>query len=185
MGSTQWRRGRHDQRSRCLLSWRKQIGMARTSLQLRRKIVVPTLSRRVCGKMFPWRSPLTPPFRFWKPVMVANIRAWHTSSGTWPRAKSSAACNSKESVSASFKQVRTFVQPPGPGATPEGAPSKQEWKIFRSIVRGVSGSNSNTASGIGRNYMPPLSTHVVRGRSGHVGCVTEQPALGVSVLPLL
>ena len=52
--------------------------------------------------------------RFWRPVMVANINARHTSSGTWPRAKSSAACNNNESVSASSRQVRniSFVHPP-------------------------------------------------------------------------
>ena len=55
-------------------------------------------------KELPVAIPLTPPSRFWRDVMVANIKLRHTTGGTWPFAKFSAASNNKERVSWSSTQ---------------------------------------------------------------------------------
>ena len=144
MGSTRLRRGLHGRRNRCRLSWKVQTGKVHMLLPLLWKIVEGCS----CGDAPHTSVPLVDTSHGGQHQRVALIVWYFTPCETFCGVH-----QQQESVSPSSKQMRNilFVQPPGPGATPEGAPCKHEWNIFRSIVRGVSGSNSNTAGGIGRN----------------------------------
>ena len=88
----------------------------------------------------PVAMPRTPPSRFSRAVMAAVMNARKTSTGTVPRAKSSAAFVRSNNVSLSSKHTRriSLEHPPGPGALPEGALRKHSANRLESNCNSLS-----------------------------------------------
>ena len=89
----------------------------------------------------PVAMPRTPPSFFWRAVMVASTNE-RVTSGVSALAKSSAADTSNANVSTSSRHTRriSFVQPPRPGALPDGAVRKHFTNNLTSNWRRDSGT---------------------------------------------